>query len=47
MALDQPKAQIEMLQEIAGILQNPALINSLISANDFEEVRTTFSKAHS
>lgn len=42
MALDQPKAQIEMLQEIAGILQNPAVINSLMQANDFEEVRATF-----
>jgi PTS system galactitol-specific IIA component len=47
MALDQPKAQIEMLQEIAGILQNPAVINSLMSANDFEEVRTTFSNDRS
>lgn len=44
MALDQPKAQIEMLQEIAGILQNPDVINSLMSANDFEEVRATFLK---
>ncbi len=44
MALDQPKAQIEMLQEIAGILQNPDVINSLMSANDFEEVRATLSK---
>src|SRR5512133_2550015 len=44
MALDQPKAQIEMLQELAGILQNPDVINSLMSANDFEEVRATFSK---
>lgn len=44
MALNQPKAQIEMLQEIAGILQNPDVINSLMSANDFEEVRATFSK---
>lgn len=47
MALDQPKAQIEMLQEIAGILQNPSLINSLMLANDFEEVRATFSQDHS
>ncbi len=44
MALDQPKAQIEMLQEIAGILQNPMVIQSLMSANDFEEVRAVFSK---
>ena len=44
MALDQPKAQIEMLQEIAGILQNPEVINRLMSARDFEEVQATFSK---
>jgi PTS system galactitol-specific IIA component len=44
MALDQPKAQIEMLQEIAGILQNPEVINGLMSAKDFEEVQATFSK---
>jgi PTS system galactitol-specific IIA component len=42
MALDQPKAQIEMLQEIAGILQNPVVINRLMQANDFEEVRAAF-----
>ena len=44
MALDQPKAQIEMLQEIAGILQNPEVINRLMSAKNFEEVQATFSK---
>lgn len=44
MALDQPKAQIEMLQEIAGILQNPAVIQSLMLASNFEEVQATFSK---
>jgi len=47
MALDQPKAQIEMLQEIAGILQNPAVIQSLMLASSFEEVRATFSKDRS
>lgn len=47
MALDQPKAQIEMLQEIAGVLQNPSIIESLMSANDFEEVRSAFSKDQS
>jgi mannitol/fructose-specific phosphotransferase system IIA component (Ntr-type) len=31
-----------MLQEIAGVLQNPSLIESLMSANDFEEVRAAF-----
>jgi galactitol PTS system EIIA component len=44
MALDQPKAQIEMLQEIAGILQNPAVITDLMSARHFEEVRAVLSK---
>ena len=44
MALDQPKAQIEMLQEIAGILQNTATIERLISATTFEDVRATFPK---
>ena len=44
LALDQPKAQIEMLQEIAGILQNLPTIKSLMSATTFEDVRATFSK---
>ncbi len=44
MALDQPKAQIEMLQEIAGILQDPETINRLMTASEFEDVRATFSK---
>jgi PTS system galactitol-specific IIA component len=47
LALDQPKAQIEMLQEIASVLQNPSIIQNLMSANDFEEVRTAFSMNHS
>jgi PTS system galactitol-specific IIA component len=38
LALDQPKAQIGMLQEIAGILQNPALIKRLIDASSSDEV---------
>jgi galactitol PTS system EIIA component len=44
MALDQPKAQIEMLQEIAGVLQEPSLLNSLMSAVTFEDIRATFPK---
>ena len=47
MALDQPKAQIEMLQEIAMVLQNPAIIQRLMSAGDFEEIRAAFSNGHS
>lgn len=38
LALDQPKAQIGMLQEIAGILQNVELIEKLINASNPEEV---------
>lgn len=44
MALDQPKAQVEMLQEIAGILQDQVVIEQLMSANSFEDVRSVFSK---
>ena len=42
MALDQPKAQIEMLQEIAGILQDPETINRLMTSSEFEDVRAKF-----
>jgi len=38
LALDQPKAQIEMLQEIAGVLQDPQLIEALKNATEAEEV---------
>jgi PTS system galactitol-specific IIA component len=38
LALDQPKAQIEMLQEIAGVLQSPDLIKTLMNAKTPEEV---------
>lgn len=38
LALDQPKAQIGMLQQIAGILQDPHLIKSLMNASECEEV---------
>jgi len=38
LALDQPKAQIEMLQEIARVLQNPKLIITLMQAHTPEEV---------
>ena len=47
MALDQPKAQVEMLQEIAGVLQNPTIINNLMAAKDFAEVRAAFAKDQS
>jgi PTS system galactitol-specific IIA component len=43
LALDQPKAQVEMLQEIAGVLQDDAVISKLIAAKNFSEVRQTLS----
>jgi PTS system galactitol-specific IIA component len=39
MALDQPKAQVEMLQEIAGLLQNEALVAQLVAAETYEDVK--------
>jgi len=39
MALDQGQSQIEMLVEIARILQNEDLVNGLIAARDFSEVQ--------
>jgi len=41
MALDQPKAQIEMLQEIAGVLQNPEMIEQFIAAKNYDDVKKT------
>jgi PTS system galactitol-specific IIA component len=38
LALDQPKSQVGMLQEIAGILQKPVLIENLVKAQSSEEV---------
>lgn len=46
LALDQPKAQIEMLQEIAGVLQNPDLIDKFMEANQPDEI-TQALNAHS
>ena len=41
MALDQPKAQVEMLQEIAGVLQNAEMIEAFISAQTYDDVKKT------
>lgn len=38
LALEQPKSQIDMLQEIACVLQDPDLIEKLIAAKKPEEV---------
>ncbi len=40
LALDQPKSQIEMLQQVSGILQNPDLIRQLMAARTPQEVLT-------
>lgn len=45
LALDQPKAQIEMLQEVAGVLQNPDLVEKLIAQKNFEDVIKTIEEA--
>lgn len=39
LSLEQPKSQIEMLQEIAGILQKSETVNKLMSAETFEEIK--------
>ncbi len=38
LALDQPKSQIEMLQSVAAVLQNPEIISKLVNAETTEEV---------
>jgi PTS system galactitol-specific IIA component len=38
LALDQPKSQIEMLQQVVNILQSPAVIDQLMLAESAEEV---------
>ena len=42
MALDQPKSQVEMLQEIAEVLQNKETIEKLMMARDFLDVQSAF-----
>jgi galactitol PTS system EIIA component len=43
MALEQAKTQVEMLQEIAGVLQDSAVIEKLIHAQDVPGVQAAFS----
>jgi PTS system galactitol-specific IIA component len=45
LALKEAHAQIEMLQEIAGILQNESVINDLMKANSNKEVLAILEKA--
>lgn len=38
LALDQPKSQIEMLQSVAAVLQEPETVKKLVSAETTEEI---------
>ena len=38
LALNQPKSQIEMLQEVAGVIQDPKLVMDLVNAKTTEQV---------
>ncbi len=38
LALDKPKSQIEMLQSVATLLQNPEIIKNLVRAKTIEDV---------
>lgn len=38
LALEQPKSQIEMLQEIAGVLQDPSVVEGLMQAQSLTDV---------
>jgi len=40
LALDQPKSQVETLQEVAGLLQNPEVVSGLMLAKTPEEILT-------
>lgn len=46
MALDEAKAQVEMLQAIAQLLQHPSLIEALFAAVSSEEVKDLLSEVH-
>ena len=45
LALNQPKAQIEMLQEVAGLLQRPEIVAQLMEAGNFQDVERIFSES--
>lgn len=40
LSLEHPKSQIEMLQEIAGVLQRPETVEKLIAAQTLEDVQS-------
>ena len=43
LALDKPKSQVEMLQSVAAVLQQPAVIDALIAAETVEEIFSALS----
>ena len=47
LALDQPKSQIEMLQQVAGILQQPVVVDQLMAAATPDEVFTILEQIES
>ncbi len=42
LALEQPKAQVEMLQAVAGVLQDPAMVNEIVSEKEVKNVIDLF-----
>jgi PTS system galactitol-specific IIA component len=46
MALDEAKAQVEMLQAIAGLLQNPDIIEAVFKAESPSEVKEILAKTN-
>ena len=45
LALEQPKTQVAMLQEVAGVLQNAQLIDELMSASSVAEVQVALAQS--
>lgn len=43
LALSEPKAQVEMLRQVAEVLQTPVVVEQLCQARDAAEVRTILS----
>ncbi len=46
LALEQPKSQVAMLQEVAQVLQNQNLIAQLMAANSIQEVQQALSQVN-
>ena len=45
LALEQPKSQVAMLQEIATILQSPSLVTQIVDAANIDEIKETLASA--